>query len=176
MAGPILLTKEGRVIAVNAAATVLGEAKDNSCAEVLRARTDGELACSPGCALRLEGANGCIDRGRVRIRGGWWRLVCSGIGGHVVIQMLEAEQVALTSLTPREREIVGWIGRGCTNKEIGRRLSIQPTTVRTHVERLLAKLGARTRAEAVALSKASFEAPSHTRGRATTYRPVGAPR
>lgn len=157
MPGPILLVRDGRVIAANAAAAILGDVTGKACAEVVRARTEGELTCTNGCSARLAGANGNCDRGRVRIRGGWWRLACTGLGGHVVVQLLEAEEVSLSALTPREREIVGWIGRGCTNKEIGRRLGIQPTTVRTHVERLLAKLGARTRAEAVALA--------HTPGR-----------
>ena len=45
------------------------------------------------------------------------------------------------------------IGDGLTNKMIARRLDISPHTVKFHVESLLRKLGARTRAEAVAKAR-----------------------
>lgn len=53
-------------------------------------------------------------------------------------------------LTPRELEIMQWIGRGRTTREIATLLVLSPHTVRKHVERILEKLGARTRSEAVA--------------------------
>jgi DNA-binding CsgD family transcriptional regulator len=53
-------------------------------------------------------------------------------------------------LTPRELEILKWIGRGRTTREIATVLVLSPHTVRKHVERILEKLGARTRSEAVA--------------------------
>lgn len=55
--------------------------------------------------------------------------------------------------TPRELEVLGAIGDGLTNKMIARRLDISPHTVKFHVESLLRKLGARTRAEAVAKAR-----------------------
>ncbi|HWI99223.1 MAG TPA: response regulator transcription factor [Burkholderiales bacterium] len=55
--------------------------------------------------------------------------------------------------TPRELEVLGAIGDGLTNKMIARRLEISPHTVKFHVESLLRKLGARTRAEAVAKAR-----------------------
>ena len=55
--------------------------------------------------------------------------------------------------TPREIEVLGAIGDGLTNKMIARRLEISPHTVKFHVESLLRKLGARTRAEAVAKAR-----------------------
>jgi len=55
--------------------------------------------------------------------------------------------------TPRELEVLGAIGDGLTNKLIARRLDISPHTVKFHVESLLRKLGARTRAEAVAKAR-----------------------
>jgi DNA-binding NarL/FixJ family response regulator len=55
--------------------------------------------------------------------------------------------------TPRELEVLGAIGDGLTNKMIARRLDISAHTVKFHVESLLRKLGARTRAEAVAKAR-----------------------
>jgi DNA-binding CsgD family transcriptional regulator len=53
-------------------------------------------------------------------------------------------------LTPREIEVLAAIGDGDTNKAIARRLNISLHTVKFHVESVFRKLGARTRAEAVA--------------------------
>jgi DNA-binding CsgD family transcriptional regulator len=52
-------------------------------------------------------------------------------------------------LTPREEEIIAWVGRGLTNKEIGTRLAISPETVRKHLENAYTKLGVHTRTAAV---------------------------
>ena len=63
------------------------------------------------------------------------------------------EPSARTLFTPRELEVLNAIGDGLTNKMIARRLDISPHTVKFHVESLLRKLGARTRAEAVAKAR-----------------------
>ena len=54
----------------------------------------------------------------------------------------------LGSLTSREREVLGLIVQGLTNKQIGQVLSVSPATVRTHVEHILAKLGVSDRTQA----------------------------
>jgi DNA-binding CsgD family transcriptional regulator len=53
-------------------------------------------------------------------------------------------------LTEREREVLEWVAAGVSNKGIARRLGLSPNTVKFHIAALLAKLGASTRAEAVA--------------------------
>ena len=52
-------------------------------------------------------------------------------------------------LSPREREVLGLIVSGLTNKEIGRALGLSPRTVETHRANLFAKLGAPTLAQLI---------------------------
>jgi DNA-binding NarL/FixJ family response regulator len=53
-------------------------------------------------------------------------------------------------LTGRERSILGLLGEGFTNKEIGEQLHISPLTVKTHLQAIFEKLGVSDRAHAVA--------------------------
>jgi DNA-binding CsgD family transcriptional regulator len=55
-------------------------------------------------------------------------------------------------LTFREAEILMWISRGKTNKEIGIILDTSPRTVNKHLEHIFEKLGVSTRAAAVAMA------------------------
>lgn len=55
----------------------------------------------------------------------------------------------IEELTEREREMVAWVGTGCSNEEIARELMLSPATVRTHVSRAMVKLHARSRAQLV---------------------------
>lgn len=55
-------------------------------------------------------------------------------------------------ITPRELEVLALVADGYSTKEIARALWITDETVRTHVRRLLERLGARTRAQAVAIA------------------------
>lgn len=58
----------------------------------------------------------------------------------------------LDGLTDREREVMILIAEGLTNAEIGSRLFLSPATARTHVSRILLKLGARDRTQLVVLA------------------------
>jgi DNA-binding NarL/FixJ family response regulator len=68
------------------------------------------------------------------------------------IRLTTQEQQALDSLTAREREILGLIGRGMSNANIGRELHASEGTVKNQVSRLLAKIGADNRVQAARLA------------------------
>jgi len=59
---------------------------------------------------------------------------------------------ALNDLTEREREVLVCMGRGMSNSEIASHLYVAETTVKTHVGRVLQKLGLRDRAQAVVIA------------------------
>lgn len=94
----------------------------------IRVVAGGEALLSPGLTRRLIA-----------------RLVDRGPNHQINAQ-------ALAQLTEREREIAGLAAHGMSNDEIAVALYISPATAKTHISRAMTKLGARDRAQLVALA------------------------
>ena len=63
-----------------------------------------------------------------------------------------AGRIAMAALTPRETEVLSWIAKGKTNRDVGEILGMSPRTVNKHLEHVFEKLGVETRAAAAALA------------------------
>lgn len=63
------------------------------------------------------------------------------------------QAVASLGISPREMEVLGEIAAGRSNQEIAARLGVSLNTVKTHVARLLGKLGAKRRTDALARAR-----------------------
>src|SRR4030095_3847668 len=70
----------------------------------------------------------------------------------LVGQSAPVAPVVPSRLTPREQEVLGLLAEGLEQDEIANRLVITSKTVAKHIERILSKLGVRSRAQAVVLA------------------------
>jgi len=74
-----------------------------------------------------------------------------------------ARSTAACGITEREREILGWLREGMSNLQIGVELGISALTVKNHVQKILRKLNAANRAQAVARAMSmNLLGPAHT--------------
>ncbi|GII01752.1 response regulator [Planobispora takensis] len=112
-------------------------------------------AGAAGFLLKNTDADALVDAVRVVARGDGLiapsvtRRLISAFGSAVPPSM--PRQVE--NLTPREREVLECIGRGLSNAEIARELDMAEATTKTHVSRLLNKLGLRSRVQAAILAQ-----------------------
>ena len=122
--------------------------------------TDGSAALAPGLPIVALGAGegefaGLLpaDAGPAQIDAAL-RAVAAGLAVRPLVLpppgFAPMPDEALPALTPREIEVLAALAGGLGNKGVARRLGISPHTVKFHIEALFRKLGAVTRAEAVA--------------------------
>ncbi|WP_428955158.1 response regulator [Streptomyces sp. cg35] len=80
------------------------------------------------------------------------KFLAQGDGSDDTARGAGAHAERLAALTGREREVLVQVAGGLSNDEIAERLEVSPLTVKTHVNRAMAKLGARDRAQLVVIA------------------------
>jgi DNA-binding NarL/FixJ family response regulator len=117
----------GRAIRAGASGFLVKDTEPVELIRAVRVVAGGDALLSPGVTKRL------LER----------------ISG----QLREAPDTAqLNVITEREREVLALVGQGLTNDEIGRKLFLSPLTAKTHVSRIMSKLGARDRVQLVVIA------------------------
>ena len=91
-----------------------------------------------------------VARGDALLSPSVTRTLISSIAGRGPAQPVDAS--VLSVLTDREREVLARVAAGMSNDEIGAALFMSPLTAKTHVNRMMAKLGARDRAQLVVIA------------------------
>jgi len=112
-------------LAAGASGFLLKDAGPEQLTEAIRVVAAGDALLAPSVTRRL--IDDVVGAGRRRL----------------------ARPPELDELTPRELEVLRLVAAGLSNAEIAERLVVEETTVKTHVSRLLAKLGLRDRVQAV---------------------------
>jgi DNA-binding NarL/FixJ family response regulator len=121
-----------------------------ACARWLDAAPAGEQAGAAGLLVRRSAADGRSLVAR--------RLGDIGLGEAMWLLSLQAageaapSRLATAALTPRETEVLSWVAKGKTNRDVGEILGMSPRTVNKHLEHVFEKLGVETRAAAAALA------------------------
>jgi transcriptional regulator EpsA len=97
----------------------------------------------------LESLAGRLELLMPHIHGAWQRVqaVERDVGG---LGSAQPPAIKAGGVTQREREILGWLREGKSNQQIADELGISALTVKNHVQKILRKLGAANRAQAVA--------------------------
>jgi DNA-binding NarL/FixJ family response regulator len=124
-------------------------ADDRSVLDALRAGARGYLTKDAGGAEILQALQQVLDD----------QAVIDPAVQHHLVDAIAAEPTSSRPFTPtrlpdgltaREAEVLGLIASGLSNSEIAERLVVSDGTVKSHINRLFAKIGARDRAQAVA--------------------------
>jgi DNA-binding CsgD family transcriptional regulator len=122
--------------------------------------------CMPGVVVTCSSDRGAGRQARTIEIDALWpeRTLLAVPRGHEPLSTCELDLLALLTphlrrafrasrcrarLTPREFEVLTLVGEGLTNRQVARRLSISPGTVRAHLEHAFPKLGVGNRTEAI---------------------------
>jgi DNA-binding CsgD family transcriptional regulator len=127
------------------------------------AGADGGVAQAAAAWLAGVGAPGGADALGRRASAGGRQLVARrlgevGLGETMWLLSLQApgepgpSRLATAALTPRETEVLSWVAKGKTNRDVADILGMSPRTVNKHLEHVFEKLGVETRAAAAALA------------------------
>lgn len=114
--------------------------------DALRAGASGFLLKDTDPAELLQG---------IRVVAGGEALLSPGVTRRLIAEFARLPEAhagkgpELEHLTEREREVLVHVARGLSNDEIAKALYISPATAKTHVSRIMSKIGARDRAQAV---------------------------
>ncbi len=107
-----------------------------------------EAALAPGAVIAVGTSTGM----RLSVR----NLGAAALGETMLLFAVQREgpaaRLADAALTPRETEVLSWLAKGKTNRDIGEILGTSPRTVNKHLEHIFEKLGVETRAAAAALA------------------------
>jgi DNA-binding NarL/FixJ family response regulator len=117
---------------------------------------DALRAGASGFLLKDVTAEGLVDAVRVIAAGD--ALLAPGVTRRLIGEFAHRppaeapRMLALEELTPRERQVLQLVAEGLSNHEIAARLVVTAETVKTHVSRILNKLGLRDRTQAVVMA------------------------
>ncbi|MFI6505710.1 response regulator [Nonomuraea typhae] len=117
-----------RALRAGAAGFVLKDTDPEDLIDIVRVAADGQAILSPAVIGRLVAAFAPGEPARRTAR------------------------AAVAGLTERERDVLGCLGEGLSNAQIGGRLFLSETTVKGYVSRMLAKLGCANRTQAALLA------------------------
>ncbi|WP_405668498.1 response regulator transcription factor [Streptomyces sp. NBC_01166] len=147
--GIIMLTTFGeddyilRALGCGAAGFLIKSGEPEELLAGVRAVADGAAYLSPKVAARVVA-----------------HLASGGTGARAGRRAAAREKVA--GLTPREREVLSFLGSGLSNGQIARRLHVVEGTVKAHVSSVLSRLGVENRAAAAVVAHEAGVVPAHT--------------
>lgn len=147
--GIVMLTTFGeddyilRALGCGAAGFLIKSGEPEELITGVRAVADGAAHLSPKVAARVVA-----------------HLAAGGAGARAGRRAAAREKV--TGLTPREREVLSFLGSGLSNGQIARRLHVVEGTVKAHVSSVLSRLGVDNRAAAAVVAHEAGVAPTHT--------------
>lgn len=124
---------------------------DEYVVEALRAGASGFLLKTSGPTELINAVKSCAAGEYMLSRTVMARLIDSYVARPVAPPTVPG----LTDLTQRERDVLRSMAGGLSNAEIAAELHLAETTVKTHVARILAKLGARDRVQAIVIAHRS---------------------
>lgn len=147
-------TDEAVLAAMRAGASgfLLKDAEPDDIVRAIRAVAGGDAVVAPSAMRKLLVGLGPQLRGEQASSALQPEDVAPAPAPARATTLSPATAAALRSLTQRETEVLALVGEGLNNAEIGQRLVVAEATAKTHVSRIMGKLGARDRVQAVIIA------------------------